>query len=440
MTPDDDILRSMPHNKDAERAILSCLLQWPEKAGAVFQSPEGEGLFYVTAHRKIFTAIRALHDEREAIDFVTVASRLRDSKTLEEVGGQSALAELLSDLPTPGLLPNYLRLAADNAKRRGIITDCWRISAAAFDPSEKVESLIQDLDNTVQRTFKAISAPKVKRLQTVILDTVDLIEKRMKGEGEIPGLSFGIPDLDEATNGAGRGEMIVVAARPGLGKTSLALGFAAAFARQNAPVAIFSAEMLATQLGVRMLSSTAEIDSLRLAKGRIGKEEIKRLHLSIPKAAELPIWIDDRADMRLVDIQVNLRTLVKEQGIKVGVVDYLQLIKEPEGSRNREDAVRRLSSGLMNLGKELGIPMIVLAQLNRDSEKRGKPKASDLRDSGSIEQDAHKILLLNCENLDEDAMILDMEILVAKCRDGRLGPVAVEFHRPFTTFKPKFYQ
>lgn len=431
-----DDLRAMPHNKDAERAILSCLLQWPDQSGAVWQSHEGENLFYVPAHRKIYNAIRSLHDERDAIDLVTVTSRLREGNALDEIGGHVILTELLSDLPTPALLKDYLKLATDDAKRRGIIADCWRVAAGAFDPNQKVESLIQELDNTIQRVFQSISAPKTKKLQTVILDTVEMIEKRMNGENEIPGLSFGIPDLDDATNGAGPGEIIIVGARPSLGKTSLALNFAAHFAKLGNPTAIFSAEMLATQLGVRFLSSAAEIDSIRLARGRIGKEEIKRLHNSIPKVAQLPIWIDDRSDMRLVDIQVGLRTLVKEHGIKVGIVDYLQLLREPEGSRNREDAVRRISNGLFNIAKELQIPLIVLAQLNRDADGR-EPRKSDLRDSGSIEQDAHKIFLLHADDPSPEAQIIDLEIIVSKCRDGRLGPIEVEFHRPFTTFKPK---
>lgn len=436
MNEPDDNLRAMPHNRDAERAILSCLLQWPDQSGPVWQSNEGEALFYLPAHRRIYNAIRSLHDEREAIDLITVTTRLRDSKRLEEIGGPATLAELASDVPSPMMLRDYLRLATDDAKRRAIITDCFRVATGAYDRNEKVEALIQDLDNTTQRVFRSISAPKTQKLQTVILDTVDIIEARMKGDQEIPGLSFGIPELDEATNGAGPGEMIIVGARPSLGKTSLALNFAAHFAKQGNPTAIFSAEMLSTQLGIRFLSSAAQIDSIRLAKGRIGKDEIQRLHNSIPRIASLPIWIDDRSDMRPVDIQVGLRTLVKEHGIKVGIIDYLQLLKEPEGSRNREDAVRKISNCLFNIAKELQISLVVLAQLNRDADGR-IPRLSDLRDSGSIEQDAHKVFLIHADNPAPDAQIIDAEIIIAKGRDCRLGPVEVEFHRPFTTFKPK---
>jgi replicative DNA helicase len=405
----------------------------------ILSHPEGEELFYAPANRRIWQAIANLHADRTEIDLITLTASLRASNALDEVGGPAMLAELMSDVPSPSGLPEYLRLSADDAKRRGIIRDCWRVADGAFDKKQKVASLIQELDNTTQRVFKTVATQRARRINQPLIAALDLIQERMQNGGAIPGLSYGIPELDEATNGMQPGEMIVVAARPGRGKTSLALTFGESLARTGTPILVFSAEMTSEKLAIRSLSGHSGIDSLRLAKGRIGQGELPKLNKAVAMLTDLPMWIDDRPAPRLIDIQIETRRLIKEHGIKLVIVDYLQLIREPEGSRSREDAVRQISAGLTQLAKELQIPVIVLAQLNRDSEKRAgnKPKASDLRESGSIEQDAHVILLLHSDEAADDQMIIDMEIIVAKCRDGKLGPVPVEFHRPTTTFKPK---
>lgn len=435
----EETLRSMPFNKDAERAVLSVVLQWPDTIGQVL-AHDTDSLFYYPAHTKIWNAIQSIHADRQEIEMIGLNAALRAADNLDDVGGPAAVAELMSDVPSPTLLKQYLKIVADDSKRRGIITDCWRVAQNAFDPAQKVESLIQELDNTTQRGFRAVTTKRARRFNLAISDAIDTIQRRMENpNGEIPGLSFGIPALDEATNGAQAGQMIVVAARPGRGKTSFAMGFGESLAKSDVPILIFSAEMLDEELAVRSLSANSNIDSLRLAKGKISKGELPALHRAIENTSKIPVWIDDRADMRLIDIQIETRRMVKEHGIKLVIVDYLGLIREPEGSRSREDAISKLSSGLKNLAKDLGIPIVVVAQLNRGPEKRTdkKPVASDLRDSGSIEQDAHIILLLHADDAQEGQMIIDMEIIVAKCRGGRLGIIEVEFHKPTTLFKPK---
>lgn len=434
----EDTFRALPHNKDAERAVLSCLIQWPDTIGQVLAAGD-ETLFYLPAHRAIFNAVQELRGDRRDVELIGLTDVLRASGKLEEVGGPSTLADLATDIPTPTLLQNYLHIVADNCRRRAIILSCYHVAGDAYDTRQKVEDLAQRLDTTTQQIFQTVTTRKTRRFSQAVFDAVELIERRMKSGGEIPGLSFGIEDLDEATNGMQPGQMIVVAARPSKGKTSLALNFAEHLARKDEPVLVFSAEMLAEELAIRSLSGASNIDSLRLAKGRIGKGELQTLSMAVAKTANLPIWIDDRADLRLIDIQIETRRLVKEQGIKLAVVDYLGLIREPDGSRSREDAISKLSGGLKNLAKELAIPIIVVAQLNRGPEKRAdkRPIASDLRDSGSVEQDANVILLLHADTPEDGATVIDMEILVEKCRGGRLGPIPVEFHRPTTTFKAR---
>jgi replicative DNA helicase len=264
-----------------------------------------------------------------------------------------------------------------------------------------------------------------------------MIEDARVAGGKIPGISTGFESLDASTNGYQGGQLWLLAARPGAGKTAMLMNLVENLVSANIPTAIYSAEMFAEELAIRSLSGQTRIDSLKLARGDIGKMDFVKLRDAINNSHKWPLWIDDRADMRLVDIQVSARQLVKQSGVRVIFVDYLQLIKEPEGSRNREDAVRRLSDGLKQLAKELDITVVTLAQLNRDAEKRGRPVKSDLRDSGAIEQDANVILLLNPTEPDSQDPVVDVEVIVAKCRGGKMGPISFEFDRPVTTFREK---
>lgn len=435
----DDFLRPMPCSNDAERAVLSCALQWPDCIGKILAQHGGERLFYIPANRTTWNALEKLHRERGNIDLITLKDELRRQGDLEKVGGPAALAELLDAVPSTQLLPHYLKAISDDAQRREIITTCYQVAESAYNPASKIEELTQALDNQTQAAFRTLSSRRSRNFKAVILDAVDLIHERMMKGGELPGLSYGIDALDEATNGMQGGQTIIVAGRPGLGKSSLAMNFGEHLANKGIPIAVFSIEMLAEQLGVRSLAAHAELDSLKLGRGWVSKEEMKRLSMAVQKVADLPIWIDDRSDMRLIDIQIETRRLVREHGIKLVVVDYLQLLRYPADAKNKEDAAAQISKGLASLAKELNIPIIVVSQLNRDSEKRagGKPKSSDLRDSGQIEQDANVILLLHADSVNDSDAIIDMEIIVAKCRGGRLGSIPVEFHRPFTTFKAR---
>lgn len=438
----DDFLRPMPCSNDAERAVLSCALQWPDCIGRILSQHGGERLFYIPANRVTWNALEKLHRERGEIDLITLTDELRRQGMLDQVGGPAHVAGLLDAVPSTQLLPQYLRSVSEDAHRREIIHTCTRVASEGYNPASKVEDLSQTLDSLTQGLFSSISSRRSRNFKAVILDTVELIHERMRKGGELPGLSYGIDALDEATNGMQGGQTIVVAGRPGLGKSSLAMNFGEHLANKGMPIAVFSIEMMAEQLGIRSLAARAELDSLKLGRGWVSKEEMKRLSFAVSKLADLPIWIDDRSDMRLIDIQIETRRLVKEHGIKLVIVDYLQLLRYPSDARNKEDAAAQISKGLASLAKELNIPIIVVSQLNRDSEKRagGKPKSSDLRDSGQIEQDANVILLLHADAISETDSIIDMEIIVAKCRGGRLGSIPVSFHRPITTFKPRIVQ
>lgn len=439
----DDFLRPMPCSNDAERAVLSCALQWPDCIGKILAQHGGERLFYIPANRVTWNALEKLHRERGEIDLITLTDELRRQGMLDQAGGPAHVAGLLDAVPSTQLLPQYLRSVSEDARRREIIMTCTQVATDAYNPSSKVEDLVQVLDNQTQAVFNAVSQSHTTRhINQVSLAAVDLIESRMKDGGKLPGLSFGIDKLDDMTNGMMPGNMIIIAARPSLGKTSLALTFGEHVARQGTPTLIFSAEMFAEALVTRMLSSNSGIDTLRLERGRIGKTEFPKLINAVASVSKLPIWIDDRANMRFIDIAVTLRRYVKDHGVKIGIIDYLQLLQLPGDAFSKEDAISRLSKGLMGLAKDLGIVLIVVAQLNRDPEKRagGKPKPSDLRDSGQIEQDAHGILLIHTDSREDESTIIDAEIIVGKWRGGQTGSVPVEFHRPITSFKPRHTQ
>lgn len=428
-----------PSSPDAERATLSCALQWAECFDQVASHQSGSELFYSPANREIWEAASSMHRNGEEIDLVTLTAHLRVKGRLDAVGGAGSIADAFSDAPSPKLLTQYLKQASDSARRRRLIRECQALAADGYDQAQKVDELIQRGDTAFQDLLKTSSKSRARAWNEVLGTTIAQIEARREMGGKLPGLSTGFDGLDFATNGYQPGQLWVVAARPGAGKTALLLNLVENLARPGSAVGIFSAEMYAEELAVRSISGHTKIDSLRLSRGELYKEDFGKITTCLTEAAKWPIWIDDRADMRLVDVQVGARKMAKENRVSVVFVDYLQLIKEPDGSRNREDAVRRLSDGLKQLAKELSITVVALAQLNRSSEKREgrKPDKSDLRDSGAIEQDANVILLLNPIEPDSQDSRVDVEIIIAKCRGGKLGPILFEFDKPTTTFKEK---
>jgi replicative DNA helicase len=430
-------MSNLPSNPDAERALLSCALQWSESFDRIALHPSGADLFYTPAHREIWQAMQIVRREAGELDLVALISRLRASERLDAVGGAGAVTELLSDVPTPKMTGVYLRAAEKETKRRRLATECHALAASACDQLSDIDEVIQRGDTMIQGLLKTASVARSRAWGEVLGRTVEMIEDARSAGGKIPGISTGFESLDAATNGYQAGQLWVLAARPGAGKTAMLMNLVENLVMPGTPAAIYSAEMFAEELAIRSLSGQTRIDSLKLARGDIGKMDFAKMTEAISKSYKWPLWIDDRADMRLVDIQVSARQLVKQSGVRIIFVDYLQLIKEPDGSRNREDAVRRLSDGLKQLAKELDITVVTLAQLNRDTEKRGKPNKSDLRDSGAIEQDANVILLLNPLEPESTNPILEVEVIVAKCRGGKMGPIPFEFDRPITTFREK---
>lgn len=442
----NDSLRSLPNNPDAERAALSCALQWPDECiDQIAARPEGEALFYRPAHRDIWRGIRSLRESGEPVELVGLATELERQGKIEGVGGIKGLADLLDDVPAASLLPEYLRFLAEAYRPRTAIQRLTTAASSLFDSKttpEEAEAILARTAGALHELLESgTSTDDLRPFRESLLKAVEQIEKHFHDDSPIPGIPTGFPELDEATNGLPEGKMIILAGLSGGGKTALGLQLLLQIAARDIPCGIFSLEMYAVELAFRAISAAAKIDGLKMARGFLGKSDLPKILGAAGKLANLPIWVDDRAGMSIGHIVAGVRKLVREQGVRVVLVDYLGIIKEPDDSRGRVDAVTKLSNALNQLAKETGVVMIVLAQLNRDSEKRpgGKPKKSDLKDSSAIEQDAFGVLLLHEKKPEGEGeqsdSIVDVDVIVDKWRGGRTGPVPMQFVKPMTTFQ-----
>lgn len=420
-------MTNYPSNADAEKGILSACLQWPNCCDEIALAG-GSDLFYSPANRAIWRAMEDMRRDRSEIGFPTLVAKLRESGSLDGCGGPGYVSELLDDVASKAILADLLRFAKDAMKRRALISLCESgirdAMASGADPDEAT----QRVDTGIRQLFASSSTDGLKPWSRVMSDFLDDLSARFEQQSG-SGISTGFPILDEMTAGLQPGQLWVIGARPSVGKTAFAFQIAEQLARSGNPIAFFSAEMLAVELATRSIAADARLDSLKIQRGFLTKGDFPRISASISRRMHDRIYVDDRAGMRLVDIQVGCRRAVSEYGVKVAFVDYLQLIREESGSRNREDAVRRLSNGLKEVAKETGITVVALAQLNRQTEgKDAKPRCSNLRDSGSIEQDANTVVLLHREHPGRILAIVD------KARGGRLGEIAFDFDGPTTRF------
>lgn len=418
-----------PSNPDAEKGLLSACIQWPEMIDELLLEG-GASLFYQPNHKALWNALESMRQARIEIELPTIIVKLRDLDALDEVGGAGYLGDLAMDVASRAIANDLLASAKQALKRREIIQFCEQGIREAYDTSLSPDDVSQRIDTGIRSIFSQTSTAGLKPWVKVLNDfLVDLIDRYDSGS-KTAGIPTGFKLIDEMTAGFHPGQMWVIGARPSVGKTAFTFQIAEQLAANQVPVAFFSAEMLATELATRSIAADAKLDSLKIKNGTLTKSDFPRIHNSINRRMHDQIYVDDRSNMRLIDIEVCTRRAVDEYGVKAVFVDYLQLIKCDDRGRNREDEVRRLSNGLKSLAKETGVTMVALAQLNRQNEeKNARPKAANLRDSGSIEQDADVIVLLHKESPDM------VEAIVAKARGGKTGIVAFDFHGPTTTFR-----
>src|SRR5215471_2281265 len=394
-----DIHRTPPHSVDAEQGVLGSMLISPRDTIAECVEKINEEYFYVPAHRTIYNVLVDLWNVGQAIDLITFTQVLRDRHLLDSVGGAAFVTSLFTFVPTAANVGYYLEIVRDKYILREIISAATESVRRAYEEQDEVNNL---LDEVEQRIF-AVGEDRFKgqmlSMKDQVMGTLESIEKLFENKGAITGVSTGFRDLDKLTSGLHRSEMIVIAARPSMGKTALAINIAEhAAVEANLPVAIFSLEMSAQQLVQRMLCSRARVNLAKTRDGFLAEADFPKLTHAASKLAEARIFIDDTAGLSILELRAKARRLKAQQDVRLIIVDYLQLLRSTSrrAQDNRQLEISEISAGLKGLAKELKIPVIVVAQLNRQPEQRsgGKPRLSDLRESGSIEQDADLVALL----------------------------------------------
>jgi len=426
-----------PQNIDAEESILGGILLDPEAIGRVADLLVAEA-FYINDHKEIYKAALAVHNQGKPTDLMSVTTWLYDHELLEKVGGQSKLAQLVDRTVSAVNIDRFAALVMDKYLRRQLIEAGNEIVQLGYETSLELETV---LDQSEQKIF-GLTQKRPQQGLVLISDTLIQTFKEIESRHQdtaLPGLPSSFYDLDAMTGGFQRSDLIIIAGRPSMGKTSFAVGMARNIA-ENLPVAIFSLEMSKEQLVQRLLASEAGIESNYLRTGRISQNQWGALSHALGTLSELPIYIDDTANQTVMQMRSQVRRLLAEKGGKLGLVliDYLQLM-EGSGSENRVQELSRITRSLKGLARELNVPVIALSQLSRGVEARTnkRPMMSDLRESGAIEQDSDLIIMLyRDEYYNENTPDRGIaEIIITKHRNGPTGVVKLLFDPQFTRFR-----
>ncbi|NCN06672.1 MAG: replicative DNA helicase [Candidatus Pacebacteria bacterium] len=418
-------VRIPPHNLDAERSLLGSILIDPEAIIKVADKLTAES-FYAPANQALFAAMEALYDLRQPIDAVTLTSQLKKMKQLTQAGGTAVVAELSNEVGSASNVEHYCKLVSEAAIKRRLISVASEITTLAFDEGKDIQDI---MDTTEQEVF-AVSQKQSQKsflpVKDTLVESFERLDELQRTGGELRGVPTGFVDLDNMLAGLQRSNLIILAARPGMGKTALSLNIAhhiGVTAKKR--VGIFSLEMSREELVDRLLVSQADIDAWRLKTGRLNQQDFLKLSDAMGVLAEASLFIDDTPGLSVFEMRTRARRLMSEQHIDILIVDYLQL-SHGRTRDNRVTEVGEISQGLKNIARELKIPVLALSQLSRAIESRGEktPQLSDLRESGSIEQDADVVMFLYRK---DDDIPESMSVKVAKHRNGALGEIDLFF-------------
>lgn len=415
-----------PHNQEAEESVLGALLIDQSALTLIADSLSPEH-FYDQNKGEIYTAMLDLYQQREPIDVVTLADRLKRNKKLTQVGGSAYVAQLAERVPTAAHIQSYAKMIKDTFIKRRIVNLSAEFGELAFDDSKSIE---ETLDLLEQQIF-SLSQQNIKKgfshIKHSLADSFDRLDELHKADGSMRGVPTGLKPLDHILSGMQPSNLIILAARPGTGKTALALNIAQHVAvKQKAPIGFFSLEMSKEELIDRLLVSQGDIDAWKLKTGRLNEDDFGRLSDAMGVLAESPIFIDDTPGMSILEMRTKARRLASEYGLQLVIMDYLTLARPSRPMESRVQEVGEISMGLKNLARELKIPVIALSQLNRSVEHRGsaQPQLSDLRESGAIEQDADVVMFLYREDGDDRESV---KLSVSKHRNGAVGVVDLRF-------------
>jgi replicative DNA helicase len=440
--------RQPPCNLDAERGVLGSILLVPMVCDdvALVLRPED---FYDDANRLLYSHLREMHDAGRRIDTTLLVERLKAAGQLELIGGPAYLADVLQSVPTAANAVHYAEIVKNKATLRSLIHSSTEILRDAYDDSQEPREMLSRAEQRIFAILDERGAGEMANIRDILQEAMVRIDARMKHEHAIGGIETGFRDFDTLTGGLHDSELIILAARPSMGKTALALNIAehTSFA-MNAGTLFVSLEMSSVELADRMLCSLAEVNGQRLRNGTISNEDRRKL---VEKAAEMsraPLYVDDTPSRTITEIAATARRLKRKNGLGLVVIDYLQLI-EPDNTRDpRQEQVAKIARRLKGLARELKVPVLCLAQLNRQAEvsRDNKPRLSHLRESGAIEQDADVVMFVHREEYfmtdeeDRKKVAGQADLIIAKQRNGPVGDVKLTWHRDFTRFKDSTFR
>jgi replicative DNA helicase len=441
--------RLPPHSLEAEQGVLGCVLLAPhESLGTCIERLKtGAEVFYDLRHRLLYDLLVGMLEAKEPIDLLTVQQRLKDRNQLDAVGGLAYLSSLCDAVPSAANLGFYLDIVREKHLLRAMIRTCTNVISRVQEHEGEVDQLLDEVERDVLRISEERVEANTRTIKDLVRRAIVTIEEFHQRQGMLTGLSTGFPDFDKMTTGLHGGEMIVIAARPSVGKTSLAMNMCEHVAVDlRQPVGVFSLEMTAESLVLRMLCSRSRVNLRSVREGFLAERDFPKLTGTAGKLANAPLFIEDTSGLSILQLRAKARRMHNQYGIKLFVVDYLQLLHSTaRRAENRQQEIADISSGIKALAKELNVPVIVLSQLNREVERdRREPRLSDLRESGAIEQDADLVGLLYRPNAGNDeenpapvheADALPINLLVAKQRNGPTGEVTLTFLRSITRFE-----
>ncbi len=431
--------RVPPQNIEAEQAVLGAIFLEPSALTTTSELLIPED-FYRNSHQKIYNVMLKLGDGGKAVDLITVTEELASAKELEDVGGVAYLSELAGSVPTAANIEYYAKIVEEKSLLRRLIRTATDIASDGYAREDEVDNLLSEAEKNIMEVAQRKNAGAFHNIKDVLVRTYDNIETLTTRQGDVTGIPTGFADLDHMTAGFQRNDLIIVGARPSMGKTAFALNIAqnvAVKAKEN--VAIFSLEMGAEQLVMRMLCAEGNINAQNLRTGDLTDEDWRKLTMAMGSLSNAGIYIDDTPGIRVGEIRSKCRRLAQEHGLGMILIDYLQLIQgNGRSQENRQQEVSEISRSLKGLARELEVPVIALSQLSRGVEQRQdkRPMMSDIRESGSIEQDADIVAFLYREDYyDKEAENKNIiEIIIAKQRNGPVGNVSLAFVKEYNKF------
>lgn len=438
---DPSLTHLPPQSIEAEESLISAILIDNE---ALFDVVEilAPGDFYRPAHQKIFTAVTDLFDRREPIDLVTLTNYLRNKGSLEDIGGAVYLTHLVNSVPMAINSRHYAKIIHDKAVLRRLIQRSNEISRRCFESQGEVDEVINFAESSIFEISEDKIKPSFHPIGKLLFQNIDELDERRKNKSLITGVATGFTQLDEMTAGLQKSDLIILAARPSMGKTAFALNIARnAAVESQVPVAVFSLEMSKEQLSMRMLCAESRVDSSRLRSGFFSNEDMRKLTDAADTFYQAPVYIDDSPNLGSMDVRAKSRRLKMEKGLGLIIIDYIQLMQSRTISDRRDLEISEISRSLKGLAKELDVPVVALSQLNRKLEERSekRPQLSDLRESGALEQDADVVAFIYRDEVynkeENNPNINTAEIIVAKQRNGPIGTARLAFLKSYTRFE-----